>query len=128
MHRHLLHLLASFLWLSLAAADDASAPLTPAEAAKKVNEQVKLQMDVKSATLREGACFLNSEDDFRSANNFTVFLDQDALAKFKAAKIDNPADHFKGKTIQVTGTVTLYRDKPQIKITGPDAVKMVEKK
>ena len=121
-------ILGSFLWLSLALAEDQPKPIGPAEAAKKVNEEVTLQMEVKSATLREGVCFLNSEEDFKDAKNFTVFIDKEALAKFKEAKIEDPPAQFKGKTVQVKGKVTLYRDRPQIKLSGPDAIKVVEKK
>jgi DNA/RNA endonuclease YhcR with UshA esterase domain len=118
--------LGSLLWLPLARAEDK--PIGPAEAAKKVNEEVTVQMEVKSAALREGVCFLNSEEDFKDAKNFTIFLDKDALAKFKEAKIDDPAAHFKGKTVQVKGKVILFRDRPEIKVSGPDAIKVVEKK
>jgi DNA/RNA endonuclease YhcR with UshA esterase domain len=120
--------LGCFLCFSVAGGQDAPKPITTAEAAKKVNEQVTLQMDVKSAALRGTTCFLNSEDDYRDEKNFTIFIDADALAKFKEGKIEDPAAHFKGKTVKVTGKVTLYRDRPQIKVSGPDAIKIVEKK
>jgi DNA/RNA endonuclease YhcR with UshA esterase domain len=121
-------MLSSLVSLSLALAEDEPKPISPAEAAKKVNEEVTVQMDVKSTALREGVCFLNSEEDFKDAKNLTVFIDKEALAKFKEAKIEDPAEHFKGKTVRVKGKVTLYRDRPEIKVTGPDAVKVVEKK
>ena len=123
-----LAILGSLLWLPLAAAEDQPKPIGPADAAKKVNEEVTLQMEVKSAALREGVCFLNSEENFRDAKNFTVFIDKAALAKFKEAKVEDPAAHFKGKTVQVKGKVTLYRDRPEIKVNGPDAIGVVEKK
>ncbi len=107
--------------------DDKAAVIGPADAAKKVNEQVTLEMEVKSATLRGTTCFLNSEKDFRDPKNLTLFIDKDALAKFKDAKIDDPAAHFKGKTVRVEGKVILYRDKPEIKLSGPDAIKIVGK-
>jgi DNA/RNA endonuclease YhcR with UshA esterase domain len=107
---------------------DTSKILGPAEAAKKVNEEVTLRMEVKSATLRETVCFLNSEENFKDTGNFTLFLDKDALGKFKEAKIDDPAAHYKGKTVQVKGKVELYRERPEIKITGPEMIKIVEKK
>jgi DNA/RNA endonuclease YhcR with UshA esterase domain len=123
-----LAVLSLFPWLPLAAGGDPAKPIGPAEAAKKVDEQVTLRMEVKSAALREEVCFLNSEEDFMDAKNFTVFINREALAKFKHAKIDDPAAHFKGKTVQVTGKVTLYRDRPEIVLSGPDAIKVVEKK
>ena len=128
MRQWMLGLACCFLSMPLVLAEDKPKPLGPAEAAKKVNEEVTLQMEVKSATLRENVCFLNSEEDFKDAKNFTVFIDKEALAKFKEAKIEDPAAHFKGKTVQVKGKVTLYRERPEIKLSGPDAIKVVEKK
>jgi DNA/RNA endonuclease YhcR with UshA esterase domain len=104
----------------LAAADDTAKPISREEAAKQVNEKVTLKMEVKAAALRNGVCFLNSQEDFKDAKNFTVFIGKDALPKFQEAKIGDPAAHFKGKTIVVTGKVTLYREKPQIAVEGPD--------
>lgn len=106
-------------------AEQPAAPLTPAEAAKKVNEQVTVQMDVKTATGRDRFCFLNSEENFRDPKTFTVYINRDALKKFKAAKIEDPAAHFKGKTVQVTGKVVLYNNRPEIVLAGPDAIKIV---
>ena len=121
-------ILISFLCLSIALAEDQPKPISPAEAARKVNAEVMVRMQVKSAALRGGVCFLNSEEDFKNANNFTIFIDKASLAKFKEAKIDDPAAHFQGKMVQVQGKVTLYRDRPEIKLSGPDAIQVVEKK
>jgi DNA/RNA endonuclease YhcR with UshA esterase domain len=112
----------------LAAAEENAKPIGPEEAAKQVNEKVTLRMEVKSAALRGSVCFLNSQEDFKDARNFTVFLGKDALEKFREAKIEDPAAHFKGKTILVTGKVTIYREKPQIAVDGPDQIKIEEKK
>jgi DNA/RNA endonuclease YhcR with UshA esterase domain len=117
-----------FVSLPCALGDDQTKPIGPAEAATKVNEQVTLEMEVKSATLRGMNCFLNSEKDFRDPKNLTLFIDKDALSKFKDAKIDDPAAHFKGKVVRVEGKVVLFRDRPEIKLSGPDVIKIVEKK
>jgi DNA/RNA endonuclease YhcR with UshA esterase domain len=102
-------------------------PLTPAEAAKKVGEKVTVEMEVKSAGKGKGVVFLNSEADFKDAKNFTVFLSQTAMEKFKEAKIEDPAAHFKGKTVRATGTVKLYRERPEIVIEDPAQVVLVKK-
>ena len=108
-------------------ADDASAkPINPTEAAKKVGEKVTLEMEVKSLG-GKGPYFLNSEADYKDAKNFTVFIPADAVEKFKNVKIDDLPAHFKGKTIHVTGTVSLYREKPQIKVEDPEQIKIVDK-
>lgn len=119
--------LSTLLILATTTADDAK-PLTPVEAAKKLNEEVTLVMEVKSSSNRDGIVFLNSESDFKDVKNFTVFLDKKVVTKFKEAKIDDPAKHFKDKTVQVKGKVTLHREKPQIQLASPDAIKIVEKK
>ncbi len=106
---------------------DPAKPLTPAEAAKKLNEKVVVELEVKS-TGGKDVCFLNSEADFKDDKNFTLFIPAAALETFKAAKIDDPKAYYKGKTVRVTGTVTLYRDKPQIKVESATQIEVVEKK
>jgi uncharacterized protein (TIGR03067 family) len=120
-------LLVALLVVSLVRAEDPSRALSPAEAAKKVNEKVTVQMEVKAVGQGRdnSVIFLNSEKSFRDEGNFTVFINRSALAKFKEAKIDDPAEHFKGKTVQVTGKVVLYNDHPEIILAGPDAITIV---
>ena len=111
-----------------AVADDAPVKtVTPAEAAKKIDQQVTVEMEVKSTGGRSNR-YLNSEPDYKSADNFTIFIAKEMLPKFKDAKIDDPADFYKGKTIRVTGTVTVYEGKPRIEIDKPDQIKVVDKK
>lgn len=122
-------LCAPVLWVSsVAVAAEEPAPLTPAEAAKKVGEQVTVKMEVKSATVRGEVGFLNSEVDHKSQKNFTIFLGGKVLAKFKEAEIDDPAAHFKGKSVLVKGKVSLHQEKPQIILEGPGSIKIVDEK
>ena len=102
-------------------------PISPTETAKKVNEKVVVEMEVKSSG-GTGNYFLNSEANFRDDNNFTVFIPKEAVEKFQKAKIDDPAKHFKGKMIRVKGTVTLFQKKAQIKVEDPGQIEIVEKK
>lgn len=104
-----------------------SKPLTPAEAAKKLEMKVTVELEVKS-TGGNNNNYLNSHADFKDAANFTIFIPKAALAKFAAAKVDKPFEYYKGRTIQVTGTVTLFEQKPQIKVEDPAQIKVVEKK
>lgn len=120
-------LLVAVLVPTVVADEPAALPLTPAEAAKKVNEKVTVEMVVKSTGGRSNR-YLNSEPDYKSDANFTVFIAKDVLAKFKDAKIDDPGDYYKGKTIRVTGTVFTYEDHPRIAVAGPDQITVVEKK
>jgi DNA/RNA endonuclease YhcR with UshA esterase domain len=120
------------LLLPAAWADDKSEkpkdkPLTPAEAAQKVGEKVTVEMEVKSARKGNGIAFLNSEADFKDEKNFTLFINRAGVEKFKAAKIEDPADHFKGKTVRATGKVALYRERPQIVIEDAAQIVIVKK-
>ena len=124
----LLALACSVVLLPRFIAADEGKPIGPAEAAGKVNEQVTVEMEVKAATTRGSVCFLNSEEDFKNPKNFTLFIDKDALAKFKEAKIDDPSAHFKGKLVRAQGKVVLYQNRPEIKLGSPDDIKIVEKK
>ena len=111
-----------------ARAEDEPKLVTPAEAAAKINETVRLEMKINSASLRNGMCFLNSEEDFKSDKNFTIFLSKEVVAKFKEAMIDDPAVHFKGKTVIIQGKVTIFREHPQIALDKPESIKELEKK
>jgi hypothetical protein len=64
-------------------------------------------MEVKSTgkSARSGVYFLNSEHDFRSEKNFTIFINKTGVASLAKNKIDDPEKHFKAKTVHVTGTV-----------------------
>jgi DNA/RNA endonuclease YhcR with UshA esterase domain len=102
-------------------------PLTPAEAAKKVGEKVTVEMEVKSAGKASGVVFLNSEADFKDPRNFTLFINKAGAEKFKEAKVEDPAAHFKGKTVRATGKATLYREWPQIVVEDPAQLVAVKK-
>ena len=113
----------------VAIADDKETkPVTPGEAAKLVDKKVTVEMEVKSTGKSSGVFFLNSEEDFKSDKNFTIFISKEGATKFKEAKVDDPAAQFKGKAVRVTGTVKLYKDKPEIVVDDPKQIEMVEKK
>ena len=109
------------------AEDKAAGPLTPEQAAKKVNEECTVQVEVLSTGKGKAVVFLNSRKDFKAADNFTVFINKEGVNKLKEAKVEDPAAHFKGKKVRVTGTVKLYRDKPQIVVEKAEQIRMVEK-
>jgi DNA/RNA endonuclease YhcR with UshA esterase domain len=100
----------------------------PEEAARKVNETVTVRMEVKSVGSSKSVYFLNSKEDYKDEKNFTIFLPAETVKKFKEAKVDDLVKHFKGKTVEVTGKVILYREKPEIKVEELKQIKIVEKK
>src|SRR5580704_1893475 len=82
----------------LSAGEDKGAkPITPAEAAKKVNEKCTVEMKVASTGKSGGSIFLNSKENFRDKDNFTVLIKKEAVESFTKAKIDDIPAHFKDK-------------------------------
>lgn len=99
--------------------------ISPRDAVKKVGEKVVIEMAVQATGQAKGGTrlFLNSEKDFRSELNFTVVLNAAAM-KGKWAKATG--ETFKGKVIRVTGTVSKFRDAPQIEVNDEGQVEVVE--
>jgi acetyl esterase/lipase len=125
--RRAIVLFALLLACSVAVAQEGTKPLTPAAAAKKIDQQVTVELEVKSSGGNRNR-YLNSAADYSAPSNFTIFIPEAAMRKFVEAKIEKPDEYYYGKTIQVTGTVTLTRDKPQMTVNEPAQIKIVESK
>lgn len=105
--------------------------LTPAAAIEMVDKQVTVQMVVRSsknALAKRHEIYLDSEEDFRDEKNLAVVITEEGANKFKDAGIDDPAEHFRGKTIRVSGVVTRKDDRPRIEIDDPKAIHLIEPK
>jgi hypothetical protein len=102
-------------------------PLSPLEAVSRVNEHVAVEMLVKAAKncQRCSLMFLDSEEDHHDPKNFAVAVTETGKGKFKEAKIDDPAGHFKGKTVRVTGVVTVKDKQPQIEVDDPGQIEIM---
>jgi DNA/RNA endonuclease YhcR with UshA esterase domain len=117
------------LTCSLLLADDkGQKPITPVETAKMVDQKCTVEMKVQSTGKTRSLVFLNSEENYRDEKNFTVVLFEKGLEGLKKNKIDDPTTHYKGKTVRVSGTVTLYNKKPQIKVEDAEQIQVVETK
>ena len=101
-------------------------PLTPLEAVSRINEQVTVEMLVRAAKNCPhcSQIFLDSEEDHHGLNNLAVAVTETGAARFKGARVDDPALHFKGKTIRVTGVVTLKDNRPQIEVDDPGQIEV----
>jgi DNA/RNA endonuclease YhcR with UshA esterase domain len=101
-------------------------PLTPLEAANRINEQVTVEMTVRAAKNCPhcSQIFLDSEEDHHDPNNLAVAVTETGAARFKGVRIDNPARHFQGKTIRVQGVVRLKDNRPQIEVDDPDQIEV----
>jgi len=102
-------------------------PLSAPEARTKIDEQITVEMLVKAAKncQRCSLMFLDSEEDHHDPKNFTVAGTDTSKARFREAKIDDPAGHFKGKTIRVSGVVTVKDKQPQIEVDDPRQIEVV---
>jgi DNA/RNA endonuclease YhcR with UshA esterase domain len=102
-------------------------PLSAPEARTKINEQVTVEMLVRAAKncQRCSLMFLDSEADHHNPKNFAVAVTETGRVKFKEAKIDDPAGHFKGKSIRVTGLVIVRDNQPQIEVDDPHQIEIV---
>ena len=110
------------------AADDAKV-LPVAEAKDHVDKEITVEIVVKSSRLLDSGafCFLNSEKSYQEKANFTIAIPGEALPKFAALGVKDPASHFQGQTIRVTGKVSLHKDRPQIVVNDPKQILLVAK-
>jgi DNA/RNA endonuclease YhcR with UshA esterase domain len=105
-------------------------PFSPLEAANRINEQVTVEMLVKAAKNCPycSQIFLDSEEDHHNPNNLAVAVTETGKPRLKDIGINDPAGHFKGKLIRVTGVVTLKDHRPQIDVDDPRQIEVVETK
>jgi DNA/RNA endonuclease YhcR with UshA esterase domain len=124
--RCVLTLVAVLVSINLAVAQEDEKPITADEALNKVGEKVVVQMEVKSTGSSRATQYLNSLVDFKDRNNLTIVIFRSDLNRFKKAEIDDPTEHYKGKTIQVTGTVSVFNRQVQIKVNDPEQIKIID--
>jgi hypothetical protein len=112
-------------------ADKAAKPLAPEEAGKRVGKEVTVEMVVRASKdrlARRKEIYLDSTTDHTDAKNLAAVITAAGAAKLKEAGIADPASHFKGKTIRVTGKVTLKNKEPRIEVNDPKQIEVVKKK
>lgn len=95
------------------------------DAIGKVGETVTVQFTVKAGRALATRILLNSESDFRRKSNFTVVLNK---AGQTGKWADANYETFAGKTIRATGSVTRYKDAPQIQIDDASKLEVVDGK
>jgi hypothetical protein len=102
--------------------------ISPVQAIKRLNEPVLVEMRIKRT--KNCTCssqfFLDCEEDKRDPKNLGVLVTTAGAARFQEAQIDDPADHFQGKTIRVQGIVTLKEGRPYIEVDDPGQIEIVE--
>jgi alkaline phosphatase D len=100
-------------------------PITAALVKKLLNQKITIAMEVESSGMsKAGLIFLNSEENRTSDANFTIVLDKDAQAKLKEAGVKDIRQHYDGKTIRVTGTLSTFNSRPQIIVSDPAQIEV----
>ena len=104
-----------------------AAVVVAADAADHVGEECVVEMVVRAARALadKEICFLNSSQDRRDEDNFTVVIFKAGLEAFREAGIENPALHFLDKKIRVRGVVGEHKERPQIVVTDPGQIEVV---
>lgn len=95
----------------------AEGEVSPETAKGMVGKKVTVRFRVASSgKAKDGSrLFLNSNKDFRSPDNFAVVLDLKKLAEgLKAKGLGDLQNEIEGKVIRVTGTVSVFRENPQV--------------
>lgn len=99
-----------------------------AEARDHVDETLTVKLTVRAsknaAPRRE--IYLDSEEDFRDEKNFAVVISYDHLDTFKQAGIDDPAEHYRDKSIRVTGKILREAEQVRIRVDAPSQITLVE--
>jgi alkaline phosphatase D len=98
--------------------------LTPALIKDKVGQEVTLEMRVAATGASSALVFLNSAEDRNNPDNFTVVLDKKAQDGLRQQGVMDIRKHYDGKSIQVVGTLSLFRAQPQIIVSDPARIKM----
>ena len=71
--------------------------------------------------------FLNSEEAWTSEENFTIVLDRKAQETLKQQGVDDVRRHFEGQSIRIAGTLSLYRDRPQIIVSDAGKIQLTKR-
>ncbi len=101
-----------------------------ADVRNHVGQECTALMKVKASkdAAKRRSYFLDSEEDFHDKNNLSVVISYDHADKFREAGVDNPAEHYKDKTIRVTGKVIEEDDQIRIRVEDPKKIEVVEVK
>lgn len=101
--------------------------ISPVEALNRLSQPVTVKMPIrrtKSCTC-SSQFFLDCEENHRDPKNLGLVVTTAGAGKFKEAGIDDPAEHFKGKTIRVQGVVILKEGWPYIEVDDPGQIEIV---
>lgn len=105
-----------------------SAPISAEAAVKRLNQEVQVQMKVRSSKLRtdRDEIDLNSHTSFRDPQNLAVVVDGQVAAWYSYQGIHDLPKFFFGKTILVSGVVEQFADQTRILVFDPAQIQVVK--
>lgn len=105
-----------------------SAPISAENAVKRLNQDVQVQMKVRSSKLRtdRDEIDLNSHTSFRDPQNLAVVVDGQVAAWYSYQGIHDLPKFFFGKTILVSGVVEQFADQTRILVLDPNQIQIVK--
>lgn len=105
-----------------------SGPISAENAVKRLNQDVQVQMKVRSSKLRtdRDEIDLNSHTSFRDPQNLAVVVDGQVAAWYSYQGIHDLPKFFFGKTILVSGVVEQFADQTRILVLDPSQIQIVK--
>ncbi|MBU0784489.1 MAG: hypothetical protein KJ798_06850 [Gammaproteobacteria bacterium] len=105
-----------------------AAPITADKAVTRLNQEVQVQMKVRSSKLRtdRDEVDLNSHTNFRDPANLAVVIDGRVAAWYSYQGIHDLPKFFFGKTIVVSGLVEQFAGQNRILVFDPAQVQILK--
>lgn len=105
-----------------------AAPIAAEAAVKRLNQEVQVQMKVRSSKLRtdRDQVDLNSNTNFRDPSNLVVVVDGRVTAWYSYQGIHDLPKFFFGKNILVSGVVEQFGDQTRILVVDPGEIQIVK--
>ncbi|WP_254506491.1 hypothetical protein [Anatilimnocola floriformis] len=118
-----------FVTAPLFAEEAPEKPLTVEEALAKAGSDVYVELTIQSAKnllADRGAVYLDSEKNFRDPKNIAITITKAAAADLKKTGIEDPAEHFKGKTVRVRGKLNLKDKIARLEVKEAKQIELVK--
>ena len=105
-----------------------AAPVSVEKALKLLDQEVQVQMKVRSSKLRtdRDEVDLNSHTNFRDAANLVVVIDGRVTAWYSYQGLHDLPKFFFGKSILVSGVVEQFADQTRILVFDPAQIQILK--
>lgn len=95
--------------------------ICPEKARQSAGKEATVRFFVRKAQEAEKRIVLNSRNDFRDPDNFTVVIFREDAVQFSGS----PGDLFLNRTIDVSGSISLYDGRLEIIVRSPSQIRIV---